>query len=158
MKHDLTTGTCRTTLDVPSLSSWLLLLMTTGHFHVPPFRLCQCFPVGGPSCLSVGTFFHPCCCSCCPRGRTSFLLFGSCFFFPLPISSGYISPLQCRSTTHSESLRICSFGFHIALASIGVLVLGFPIFRRFWFHFPEPTWFSVVLLLGRTDGGCSVCP
>jgi len=72
------------------------------------------------------------------------IMFVSRHFLPsllllmLPISSGYISPpVQCRSTTPSESLRICSIGSHIALASIGVLVLGSPIFCRFWFHFPS---------------------
>ncbi len=140
---------------------WYALPKTTGLFHVPPFKCCQCFPVGGSSWLSVSTLFHPCCCSCCPCGRPSFVLFCSCFFFLLPISSGYISPLQCWLSTHSMSLWICSIGFHIALVSIGVL--GFSLlFTGSLVLFPdsaqEPTWFSVVLLLGRTDGGCSVCP
>jgi hypothetical protein len=83
------------------------------------------------------------------------------FFFLLPISSGYIPPLQCWSSTHSMSLRFCSIGFHVALASIGVFGLSL-LFTSSLVPFPNsarvPTWFSVVLLLGRTDGGCSVCP
>ena len=61
------------------------------------------------------------------------------------------------ATTHSMSSRICSLRFHTALASISVfgfssflpaILVSCPDSAR------EPTWFSVVLLLGRTDGGC----
>jgi len=48
------------------------------------------------------------------------------------------------------------------LASIGVFGFGFSYFSPVLVSFPdsvrEPIWFSVVLLFGRTDGGCSVCP
>ena len=48
--------------------------------------------------------------------RPSFISFSSRFFFLLPISSSYISPLQCWSSASPRSSRLCSFGFYIALA------------------------------------------
>jgi hypothetical protein len=42
------------------------------------------------------------------------------------------------------------FGFEFS--SFSPVLVSFP--DSVW----EPTWFSVVLLLGCTDGGCSVCP
>ena len=114
---------------------WYTLPKTSGFFHFPSVRLRQWFPVGGTSWSSVGGFFHSGCCLCHPCRKPSLLLFSSCFSLFLSISSGYISPLQCWSTPHLMSLRICSLGFHIALASIGVL--GSSLFHRlFWFLFP----------------------
>jgi hypothetical protein len=68
-----------------------------------------------------------------------------------PSLPAIFSPLQCWSSTPAESSRFCSVGFHIALASIGVF--GFSSFSPVFGSCPdtvrEPTWFCVVLLLGR---------
>jgi hypothetical protein len=98
----------------------------------------------------------------CQADGASFLLCSSCFFFLLPISSCYISPFQCWLSASSKSSRFCSLGFHIALASLGVFLWIFLFFFSLWFLFPtligNPLSLGVVLLLGCTDGRCSVCP
>lgn len=132
----------------------------TQFIHVAALRLCQSIPFGNPSNLPGGCFFGPCSCprsSCC---RPSLLLYSSCFFFLLSISSGDISPLQCWLSASSKSSRFFSLGFHIALASIGVLgsfdffpICGFLSGLCSGTHLV----FGVVLSsLERTDGGCSV--
>ena len=131
---------------------------TTGLFHVSPFRFCQCFPLGGPSCSSVSTFFHPCCCSCCSCGRPSFITFRLLLLLPfadlfrlyltspVPVdnSFGVFTDLLFRVSHSIGFFRRFGFGFSYFL----------PVLVSFPDSVQEPTWFSVVLLLGRTDGGC----
>jgi hypothetical protein len=64
-----------------------------------------------------------------------------------------------------NSLEIFTDLFHRVSHSIGFyrrFGFGFSYFSPVLVSFPdsdrEPIWFSVVLLFGRMDGGCSVCP
>jgi hypothetical protein len=103
-----------------------------------------------------------------PAAARAVLAAGPLSYFSALASSSFCQSLLAISHLPSAGRQLirCLYGFvpigfHIALASIDVFGLSLR-FASSLVPFPdsawEPTWFSVVLLLGRTDGGCSVCP